>query len=248
VAAIDQADAALQARTSALRADLDELKAWAGAEGVDLGPAAFATLEALESDPLGALDQVAAAEKAVETLKARRAEISVEIVKADASLAKASADLEALRKAIGEAKTLADECAASFEGAVPVLDAAAEERSLGELEAWLETLRATRKAGRLKAALIGISKWDEARAAREATTRSTIAAWRRLVAAREDTAGRLRALRAKARALAATRPPPPSLAALEDLAKAEVRRTPYAAARAEAAVKAFEDALVARKS
>jgi len=60
-----------------------------------------------------------------------------------------------------------------------------------------------------------------------------------MIAAREDLAGRLRALRAKSKALAL----PQSLTALEDQAKAEVRRAPYRPASAEAAVRNYEAAL-----
>jgi hypothetical protein len=244
VAAIDQADSALHARTSALGAALEELKTWTRAEGVDLGPAVLPAVNSLESDPLGGLDQIAAAEKAVEALTAQRAAIAAEVVKLEAELAKASADLDALRAAVGEAKTLAAQCASAFDGATPALDPATE-RSVGELATWLETLSATRKAHRRAAARIGLSKWQEARATPANAARETIEACRRLIAAREDIVGRLRALRAKGQALATARALPPSLADLEVRAKTEVRNIPYAPLRAEAAVKAYEDALAA---
>jgi chromosome segregation ATPase len=244
VAAIDSADNALKIRTGALRRTIDELKNWSSAEGFELDLATLPALENLESDPLRALDQIAAAEKSIETLSARRAAIVAEIANFEAMLGKATAALAELRTAIGAAKTLATECASAFEGGTPALDPLAE-RSPAELETWLETLRATRKAHRLKAALIGLSKWEEVRAGQAKAVRMTTDACRRLVAAREDTLGRLRALRAKGQALAATRTSPPSLLALEVQAKTATRRTPYAPAGAEAAVKAYEDALAA---
>ena len=244
IAAIEQAETGLAARTFALRAALDEIIAWSKANGVQPGDVAVPALDAAERDPLAALGALAAAEAAVTALKARRDEIEREIAALDKALKDAAAGLEGLRAAVAEARTAIDDVAERFEGVSLALDPAVE-RAQVELEAWLATLGATRAAGRAKAGVIGLAKWQEFLAAKLTAARAVVAAANRLAAAKYDLAGRFRALRAKGQALEARGRLTPEITTLEDEAKSEVRRAPYRPAQAEAAVKAYEDALAA---
>jgi hypothetical protein len=244
IAAIDQAEGALNARTIALRAALKEVADWSAANGVALGEANAPSIETIQRDPLSAASDLDAAEAAVAALKAKRDEAKRELAALDKGLADAAAELDALRAATAQAKSAIDDCGKRFEGAALVLEAEIE-RAAGELETWLETLHATRAAGRAKAGLIGLGKWEEFRLAKVRAAETVVDRARQLAAAHDDLAGRLRALRAKGQALAASRPPSPDLLALETEAKTEVRRTPCRMAQAEAAVKAYEDAVAA---
>ena len=146
IAAIDQAETGLAARTFALRASLDEIMAWSKANGVQLGDVAVPALDAAERDPLAALGGLAAAEAAVAALKVRRDDVEREIAALDKALNDAAAALEGLRAAVAEAKTAIDDAAKRFEGVSLALDPAVE-RAPVELETWLATLSATRAAG-----------------------------------------------------------------------------------------------------
>jgi hypothetical protein len=59
------------------------------------------------------------------------------------------------------------------------------ERAPVELAQWLETLRATRIAGRAKAGVIGLARWNEFCAAKLAAAQAIFAAVNRLAAEKE---------------------------------------------------------------
>ena len=244
VAEIDQAESALNARASALRIAIQEIRDWSVASGISLGDVAVPDLDDLERDPLGALDRIGEAEQSVRALQSRRDELAGACAVFDKSAQAARDDLEKLRAAITEAKAAIADSATRFEGPPLTLDPSVE-RGVGELETWLETLRTTRAAGRPKAAIIGLDRWQEFCACKIAAARAPVEACNRALAAQADVAGRLRALRAKGLSLAAKRPLSAEILSLEDQAKKETRRTPYRPLQAEAAVAAYEKALAA---
>jgi len=237
IAAIDAAESEGQRRAAAVRGKFRALQDWAAANGIALDATSLPALDASAGDPLAVMAALVAAEATVAALESQRDAAARELDALDARLRAATSALEALKAATVQARAAMDDCARRIEAEGLALEAG------DDLTDWLESLRAARRTGRAKAVAIGLDKWDAARRARLAAVAAVAAQAGRLVAAQADLAGRLGALRAKGRALAGRQPTSAGLAALEEAAKTEVRRTPCNLSRAAVAVRAYEDAL-----
>ena len=123
-----------------------------------------------------------------------------------------------------------------------------DEALLAGLPTWLDKLEQVAREGRLPAAEVGLSKWDAVAQAYLASDEKIAGALAAVVARRDELAGRLRARRAQAQALAARGAALDP--ALEDVAReAEkllaVRPTPLA--HAAALVERYESEMQARR-
>ncbi len=244
VNSIDQAAEDISGRVAGVKSTLDAITAWSHSSGVPFGAdIVLPVVDEVEADPLGAQDRLAKIEGDVSALSALQAEAKAQLDGLKQDLDDASARLAELRETVTQAKNAAKDAAEQFVGANIPLDADLDQAA-DELERWLATLRAM-KPDQCKSARIGASKWLDFCRARAASASAATGAFAAMVAERQDLAGRLRALRAMAQTLAATRVFPDDIRALEARAKADVAKTPFDPRQSRMDVDSYEAALAA---
>jgi hypothetical protein len=250
VVAVKQAWERIEPVFAMIERELEDVRSTAASLGIEAAVQAelAAVTQALETarvrvaqDPLGATADVAARlgpraaaiGKELAGLVAQRARVDSGITRARATLEKLHAVHEAAKNAV---HAMPREIAGASAPGVPT-----ETALLDGLPPWLDKLEQVAREGRLPAAEVGLSKWDAAAHGYLANDEKIAGALAAVVARRDELAGRLRARRAQAQALAAR-----GVAldpALEDMAREAEKllaRRPTPLAHAAALVERYE--------
>lgn len=250
VVAVKQAWERIEPVLAVIERQLEDARAMAAMLGIEATveaelAAVTRELEAarvrVAQDPLGAsADTASRLEPRVGTLTKELAGIASLRDRVAAGLARARETLKRLREVNEAAKHAVDAMPREIAGAgapgQPIV-----ESHLEGLPAWLDKLEQVAREGRFQAAEVGLSKWDAAAQSYLANDEKIAGALAAVLARRDELAGRLRARRAQARALAAR-----GVAldpALEDMAREAEKllaRRPTPLAHAAALVERYE--------
>ncbi|HXW30188.1 MAG TPA: hypothetical protein VEK55_12565 [Xanthobacteraceae bacterium] len=246
---LDGAEAQLRPRLQALDAEARALVDRAGALGLGKGEIAAiaARVEALgvesAADPLAAVRKLTEAGAALDAWRARIGGLEREHEALAAAFQNASKTLDELKSLNQQAREAHSACLAKVRG-LSGLPAPAAEPVIAQFGTWLDTLEAKRSSGDWATAKASLDKWLAACATHQTEERRVLAASTAQLAARDELRGRLKALRAKAMALAQRgQGVDPATTRLGDEAEDTLYRRPADLAKATTLLSAYEAAI-----
>jgi hypothetical protein len=199
-------------------------------------------------DPLGATQDVASRlTPRASALHQQLAGLAAQRDRVTSALSRAQSTLSRLREvhaaALSAVETMPREIAGAGAPGTPT-----DEALLAGLPPWLDKLEQVAREGRFQPAEVGLSKWDSAAQGYLANDETIAGALAAVVARRDELAGRLRARKAQAQALAARGAAlDPALEEVAREAERLLARRPTPLAHAAALVERYESEMNARR-